>query len=193
MMQRFGFWVGGLVLLVGLAPVASTQEKGGQKVSGALQFEMTSLDGKKVDLSKYQGKVVLFVNVASKCGYTPQYKDLQEIHEKLGKDGLAIVGVPSNDFGRQEPGSNADIAEFCKANYGVTFDMMGKVVVKGEGQCPLYKFLTSKDTNPKFAGPIRWNFEKFLVNRNGEVVARYASDASFEDIRKAIRRELDQK
>ena len=141
-----------------------------------LNFKMTSLDGKEVDLSKYQGKVVLFVNVASECGYTPQYKTLQALHEKYAKEGLAIVGVPSNDFGAQEPGSNKEIADFCKKNYGVTFDMLAKVIVKGKGQAPLYKFLTEKATNPQFAGPVRWNFEKFLIGRDGTVSNRFASD-----------------
>jgi glutathione peroxidase len=193
MLQRFALCAVGLLLGVASLAPALDAEKGERKVVHVLRFEMTSLDGKKVDLSKYQGKVVLFVNVASKCGYTPQYKDLQALHEAFAKDGLAVVGVPSNDFGRQEPGTDAEIATFCKTEYGVSFDMLSKVVVKGQGQCPLYKYLTSKETNPKFAGPIRWNFEKFLVGRDGQVVARYASDASFADIRQAIRRELDKK
>jgi glutathione peroxidase len=113
------------------------------------------------------------VNVASECGLTPQYKELQTLHEKYAKEGLAIVGVPANEFGSQEPGSNAEIAKFCSTNYNVKFDMLGKVVVKGKGICPLYKFLTSKDTDPKFAGPIAWNFTKFLVGKNGEVVNRF--------------------
>jgi glutathione peroxidase len=123
-------------------------------------------------VSKYQGKVVVFVNVASKCGYTPQYTGLEQLHEKYGDKGLAIVGVPANEFGKQEPGTNAEIAEFCSKNYGVKFDMLEKVVVKGNGQCDLYKYLT-KDS--RFTGDIKWNFEKFVVGRNGEVVARFDS------------------
>lgn len=138
-----------------------------------LNFTMKSLDGKDVELSKYKGKVVLIVNTASQCGFTPQYQGLESLHQKFGKEGLAILGFPANDFGRQEPGSNDEIAEFCKKNYGVDFDMFSKVVVKGNGQCPLYSFLTSKDTNPKFGGPITWNFEKFLVSKDGEVIARF--------------------
>jgi glutathione peroxidase len=134
---------------------------------------MKTLDGKPIELSKYQGKVVMFVNVASQCGLTPQYKQLEALHEKYGDKGLCIIGVPANNFGSQEPGSNDEIAAFCKKNYGVKFDMLAKVSVKGDDKCDLYKFLTAKETNPKFAGEIGWNFEKFLVGRNGEVVARF--------------------
>jgi glutathione peroxidase len=155
------------------AALALAEDKGAKKVPPVLNFTMKTLDDKPVDLSKYQGKVVLFVNVASKCGKTPQYKGLETLHEKYAKDGLAIIGVPANEFGRQEPGTNAEIAAFCQKNYGVKFDMLAKVVVKGDGQCPLYQYLTSKETNPKFAGPIKWNFTKFLINRKGEIVARF--------------------
>ena len=160
-----------------------------------LNFNMKSLDGKAVDLSKYQGKVVLMVNVASKCGCTPQYKGLQGLHAKYAKDGLAVLGFPANEFGKQEPGTDAEISEFCTKNYGVEFDMFSKVVVKGDGQCTLYKFLTSKETDPKFAGPIKWNFEKFLIGRDGQVVARFdpkiKPDAP--EVLKAIEAELAKK
>jgi len=112
--------------------------------------------------------------VASQCGNTPQYKQLEELHEKYGKDGLVILGVPANNFGKQEPGTNDEIAEFCKSKYSVKFDMLAKVSVKGDDQCDLYKFLTAKETNPKFSGDITWNFEKFLIGRNGEVVNRFS-------------------
>jgi glutathione peroxidase len=186
--------VGVCLSLLALALIAAKDE-GGAKVAPVLKFKMKNLNGKDVNLSKYQGKVVLFVNVASKCGYTPQYKGLEALHEKYAKKGLAIVGVPSNDFGAQEPGSNAEIAKFCKKNYGVKFDMLGKVVVKGEGQCPLYQFLTSKKTNPKFAGPIKWNFQKFLVSRQGKVVARFDSaiEPGSKKLVKAIEAELAKK
>jgi glutathione peroxidase len=168
------------------------EDKGAKKVPAVLNFTMKSLDGKDVPLSKYQGKVVLIVNVASKCGYTPQYKGLQALHDKYAAKGLVVLGVPSNDFLKQEPGTNAEIAEFCQSKYGVKFDMFEKVVVKGDGQCPLYKFLTSKDTNPKFAGPIKWNFNKFLIGRSGEVVARYDSGVAPEsdELVKAVEAEL---
>src|SRR5439155_1474463 len=136
-------------------------------------YKMKSLKGKMVDLGDYRGKVLLMVNVASKCGNTPQYKGLETLHEIYAGQGLAVLGFPANEFGAQEPGSDGDIAEFCESTYGVKFPMFGKVVVKGEGQCPLYQFLTSKDTDPEFAGDITWNFEKFLVNRDGKIVARF--------------------
>ena len=139
-----------------------------------LNFQMKSLDGKPVDLSKYQGKVVLIVNVASKCGLTPQYAGLEKLHEKYADKGLAILGFPANEFAGQEPGSDTEISEFCTTKYGVKFDMFSKVVVKGDGQCPLYQFLTSADTDPQFAGDIKWNFEKFLLDRQGKVIARFA-------------------
>lgn len=157
------------VVLAGLVSAVSAADK----APAVLGFKMKSIEGNDVDLSKYQGKVVLFVNVASKCGNTPQYKELQELHEKYGKDGLAVVGVPANEFGKQEPGSDSQIKEFCTSKYKVTFDMLSKVVVKGEGIAPLYAFLTSKETNPKFAGPVTWNFEKFLVGKDGEVIGRF--------------------
>jgi glutathione peroxidase len=151
---------------------ATAADKGDQKVPDVLNFKMKSLDGKEVDLAKYQGKVVLIVNVASRCGNTPQYKDLQALHEKYSKDGLVILGFPCNQFGKQEPGNNEQIAEFCTKNYGVTFPLFDKIEVNGAGAAPLYKFLTSEVTNPKHAGPVKWNFQKYLIGRDGEVKAR---------------------
>jgi glutathione peroxidase len=139
----------------------------------ALKFQMKRLDGKDIDLSQYQGKVVMIVNVASKCGLTPQYEQLQALHEKYGDQGLAILGFPCNQFGKQEPGTAAEIQEFCTKNYGVSFDMFSKIDVNGEGACELYKYLTRLDTNPKGAGDISWNFEKFVLDRNGNVIARF--------------------
>lgn len=159
-----------VMLVLGLQTTMNAEEKAGP----ALQFKMKDIKGKEQDLSQYQGKVILMVNVASKCGLTPQYDALQEVYSKYNDEGLVILGFPANEFGRQEPGTDAQISAFCKENYGVTFPMFSKVVVKGEGQCELYQFLTSEETNPKFAGPISWNFEKFLINRDGEVVARFA-------------------
>ena len=180
--------------LSGIGVSAGAAPQGG-KVPAVLNFKMTGLDGKEVDLAQYQGKVVLFVNVASKCGYTPQYEQLQALYKKHNKDGLVIIGVPCNQFGRQEPGTNKEIAEFCTSEYGVTFPMLAKVDVNGKNACPLYKHLTGKDTDPKFAGAIKWNFEKFLVARNGEIVARFASDADLEGetFLKALQTELEKK
>src|SRR5437660_6507543 len=157
-----------LFAMIVLAVLAGAQTK-----PAALNFTMTSLDGKTVDLSKYQGRVVLMVNVASQCGFTPQYAGLEELHRKYAAKGLSILGFPSNDFGAQEPGSDPEIADFCKKNYGVGFDMFSKIVVRGSGQAPLYKYLT---THPKFSGQVDWNFEKFLVGRNGEVIGRFKSE-----------------
>jgi glutathione peroxidase len=141
--------------------------------AGPLQFTVKDIDGKDVDLSKYKGKAVLIVNVASKCGNTPQYAQLEEMHKKYAERGLVILGFPANEFGKQEPGTNEQIKEFCTSKYNVDFPMFSKIVVKGDGQAPLYQYLTSKQTNPKFAGDITWNFEKFLVGKDGRVVARF--------------------
>jgi glutathione peroxidase len=194
-MKRSLTTLAGFLVLLAATTGARAEEKGAKKVPAVLDFTMTSLDGKPVELSKYQGKVVLIVNVASKCGYTPQYKGLQALHDKYAKDGLVVLGVPANEFGKQEPGTNQEIAEFCSSKYSVKFDMLAKVVVKGEGQCPLYKHLTAKETNPKFSGPIRWNFEKFLIGRNGEIVSRYASkiEPLSEEMTRAIEAELVRK
>jgi glutathione peroxidase len=144
--------------------------------STPLDVEMKTLKGKKVNLAeKYKGKVVMVVNVASRCGYTPQYEQLQALHEKYGKKGLAIVGVPCNQFGQQEPGTEKEIAQFCKDQFGVEFDMMAKVDVNGPEAAPLYKTLTSKEKDSKFAGEIKWNFEKFVFDREGNVIARFPS------------------
>jgi len=143
--------------------------------AAALNFTMNSLDGKPVNLAKYQGNVVLMVNVASQCVYTPQYEGLEELHKRYASRGLRLLGFPSNDFGQQEPGTNSEIADFCKKNYGVEFDMFSKISVMGNTKAPLYKYLTSAETNSKFAGEIEWNFEKFLIGRNGQVIARFKS------------------
>jgi glutathione peroxidase len=149
-------------------------DKGDKKVSSPLEYSLKDIKGSNVDLSKYKGKVVMLVNVASACGLTPQYKELQALFSKYEKDGLVIVGIPANEFGKQEPGTNDEIEKFCSTKYSVTFPMMSKIVVKGEGIDPLYKFLTSKETNPDFAGDITWNFEKFLIGKDGKVAARYS-------------------
>ena len=157
-----------------VAVPALAEETGGKKVSSPLEFTLHDIKGKTVELSKYKGKVVLLVNVASKCGLTPQYEALEALYEKYEKEGLVIVGVPANEFNKQEPGTNEEIEKFCTSKYSVTFPMMAKIVVKGKGIDPLYEFLTSKETNPKHAGEITWNFEKFLIGRDGQVAARFA-------------------
>lgn len=163
--------------LYAMAMVARSGDAADKVGSGALNFTMKGLKGDSVDLAQYRGKVVLIVNVASKCGYTPQYKGLEALYEKYAGDGLVVLGVPADNFGHQEPGSDQEIAQFCESKYHVTFPMLSKVSVKGDDECPLYRFLTSNETDPKFAGPIKWNFTKFLVNRQGEIVGRFEPKA----------------
>jgi glutathione peroxidase len=142
----------------------------------ALTFPMKTLEGQPADLKKYAGKVVMFVNVASKCGLTPQYETLQKLHESYSSRGLVIVGVPCNQFGAQEKGSSKEIREFCTSKYKVSFDMLEKVNVNDEGgekACELYQFLTSQETAPKGKGRVSWNFEKFILDRKGNVVGRF--------------------
>ncbi|MGA2984982.1 MAG: glutathione peroxidase [Terriglobia bacterium] len=135
-------------------------------------FTLPSIDGNSTPLSTYKGKVILLVNVASRCGFTPQYSALESLYEKYKDQGLVILGFPANNFGAQEPGTNAEIKTFCSTKYNVTFPMFAKVSVKGGDTTPLYQFLTQK-ANPAVAGEIKWNFTKFLVDRNGQVVARF--------------------
>lgn len=137
-------------------------------------FPFEDIDGNPTSLSEYKGKVLLILNVASKCGYTPQYEGLQAIYEKYQDKGLVIVGFPANNFKGQEPGSEEEIKEFCTLNYGVTFPMSSKVSVIGEDQAPLFEYLTSL-SNPDFTGDIKWNFEKFLVDRDGNLQRRFRS------------------
>ena len=160
-----------LVLVLLVAGTVSLE--GGEAPAPALDFTLKSLDGKEVDLSAYQGKVVMIVNVASKCGLTPQYEQLQDLHEKYSGQGLAILGFPCNQFNGQEPGSAQEIRKFCSANYGVEFDMFSKIEVNGDGADDLYKYLKSVSTSPKGSGEISWNFEKFVLDRSGNVVARF--------------------
>jgi glutathione peroxidase len=136
-------------------------------------FTMKSIDGQQVSLGSYSGKVVLLVNVASKCGFTPQYAGLEALYTKYKDKVLVIVGIPANNFMSQEPGTDAEIKTFCTNKYNVTFPMMSKISVKGDDKTPLYVFLTGKDTDPQFGGDIKWNFTKFLFDRSGKPVARF--------------------
>lgn len=162
------------VVLATVVMVGTARADEGEKWGPALRFKMAALDGQEVDLSRYAGRVVLVVNVASKCGLTPQYQELQALHQRFADQGLAVLGFPCNQFGGQEPGTADEIRDFCQSNYGVTFDLFSKVDVNGDGACPLYKYLTRLDTQPVGAGDISWNFEKFLIGRSGTVVARFA-------------------
>jgi glutathione peroxidase len=142
--------------------------------SSIYDFTLPSIDGKPAPLANYKGKVVLLVNVASRCGFTPQYTALEAIYEKYKDRGFVILGFPANNFGGQEPGTNEEIKTFCSSKYSVTFPLYAKVSVLGSDQTPLYRYLT-KDANPAVAGDIEWNFTKFLVDRDGKVVKRFES------------------
>src|SRR3954449_8320032 len=141
--------------------------------SSVHEFTLKSLNGAATPLANYKGKVMLVVNVASQCGYTPQYEGLQALYAKYKDRGLILTGFPANNFGGQEPGTNEEIGAFCKSKYGVTFPMFSKISVKGADIAPLYRFLTDKTANPKTVGDIQWNFTKFLVDRNGKVIQRF--------------------
>src|SRR5580693_9270783 len=138
-------------------------------------FTLPSIDGKPMPLAEFKGKVVLVVNVASRCGYTPQYSALESLYEKYKDRGFVIVGFPANNFGAQEPGTNEEIKTFCTAKYHVTFPMMAKVSVKGSDITPLYQYLTDKTVHPQTGGEIGWNFTKFLIGPDGKVIARFDS------------------
>ena len=147
--------------------------------AGPLDVKVKDIDGKEVDLAKTcKGKVVLIVNVASKCGLTPQYAELEKLYGDYKDKGLVVLGFPANEFGAQEPGTDAEIKEFCSSKYKVTFPMFSKIVVKGDGIHPLYKHLTEKATNPDSPGEIKWNFTKFLIGRDGALVARFEPKAT---------------
>src|SRR4029077_20304482 len=162
--------------------------------SGVYTFTLNSIDGKPAPLAEYKGKVVLLVNVASQCGYTQQYSALQALYEKYKDQGFVILGFPANNFGAQEPGTNEEIKTFCSRKYNVTFPMYSKVSVKGDDQTPLYRYLT-KQTGPSIAGDIKWNFTKFLVDRNGNVVERFESAVTpdSKEVVSAVEKQLSQK
>jgi glutathione peroxidase len=161
-----------------LAANASSANSGGSgnmAEKSVLDFTLKNIDGKETNLGEYRGKVLLMVNVASKCGYTPQYEGLQAIYAKYRDRGLVVIGIPANNFGGQEPGTNEEIKQFCTLKYNVSFPMFAKISVNGADIHPLYKFLTGKETNPEFGGDINWNFNKFLIDRNGKIIARFDS------------------
>ncbi len=143
-------------------------------------FKVKNIKGEEVDLSGYKGKVLLIVNVASKCGATPQYDPLQALHAKFADKGFAVLGFPANNFGGQEPGTNEEIAEFCASTYSVEFPMFSKVSVKGDDKAPLFTYLTAAE-NPDKQGEIGWNFEKFLVGKDGKLIRRFATKVKPDD------------
>ena len=179
-----------LAVFIGVSsPIVFAQSK------SVLKFKMKDIDGKDVKLKKYKGDVFLIVNTASQCGYTKQYAGLQTIYSKYQSQGFTVLGFPANNFGGQEPGTEKEIKEFCESKFKVTFPMFAKISVKGDDQHALYKFLTAKETNPNFAGDVSWNFNKFLVNRKGEVVARFSSkdEPESDTVTQAIEKYLKEK
>lgn len=165
----------GMLFLTNVSMGQETQTKEEKKVAESLNFKMASIDGDEIDLSQYSGKVILIVNVASRCGMTPQYEGLQALYEKYADQGLVVLGFPCNQFGGQEPGSEAEIKEFCSTKYNVSFPMFSKIDVKGDGQADIFKHLSGLDLAPKGAGEVGWNFEKFVIDRSGNPVARFGS------------------
>jgi glutathione peroxidase len=157
-----------LMLAAGFAAGAQIQS-----AASIYDYKLTSIDMEPVPLSQFQGKVVMLVNVASRCGYTPQYAGLEALYRKYKDQGFVIVGVPANNFGQQEPGTNSEIKTFCKRKYDVTFPMMAKVSVAGNDIAPLYAYLTDKNANPETGGEIKWNFTKFLIGKDGKILARF--------------------
>ncbi len=171
--MRFRTWFAVAVLATALAPHATLAATGAKPMPASIHdFTLTTIDGKPRPLAEYKGKVLLVVNTASKCGFTPQYKGLEALYDKYRARGFEVLGFPANNFMGQEPGSNAEIAQFCSLNYDVSFPLFAKISVKGKDIAPLYSWLT-KDSG--FPGDIGWNFTKFLVGPDGKVVARYDS------------------
>jgi glutathione peroxidase len=184
----------GLVLaLIGWASSSWASDSPEGKNGSIHQFDARRLSGQEESLSDYRGDVLLIVNTASQCGYTPQYDGLQELHSRYRERGFSVLGFPSNDFGAQEPGTDAEIGAFCKRNYGVNFPMFSKIKVRGEGQHPVYGYLTSLPE--PLGGPVKWNFQKYLVDRSGHVVARYfsATDPLSPELAESIETLLERK
>lgn len=156
-------------------PGFTEDKKTSKEVSPVLDFKVKNIHGADIYLGDYQGTVLLIVNVASRCGYTPQYEDLEKLYKKYKNQGFQILAFPANNFAGQEPGTNEEILTFCKTKYDVSFDLFAKVSVKGEDKCDLYKFLTDEVKNPGFGGEVAWNFQKYLIDRNGKVAAKFES------------------
>src|SRR4030095_4463132 len=185
-----------LVCAAMFAIVMSSRANGssdsGEKMNSIYDFTLKDIDRKEVNLGQYRGKVVLVVNVASRCGYTPQYEGLQKIYMKYKDRGFVILGFPANNFMSQEPGTDEKIKTFCSTKNNVAFPIFSKISVKGDDIHPLYKYLTSKETNPEFGGDIKWNFSKFLLDKNGKIIARFEpkvtpeSDPVIQAIEKAL-------
>lgn len=164
-----------LGLIFNSSPAAAPKEK------SIYEFTMKDIDGQDVKLGAYKGRVAMIVNTASKCGLTPQYEGLQALYDKYKDQGFVVLGFPANNFMGQEPGTEKEIKDFCTLKYNVTFPMFAKISVKGSDQHPLYTFLTNKETDPGFEGEISWNFEKFLTDRNGQIIARFSPKTKPDD------------
>jgi glutathione peroxidase len=181
-----------IVALAAVSPGAGAEES---ELESVLDFTVQDIDGAEVKLrDKYEGKVLLVVNTASECGYTPQYADLEALYEKYREKGFEVLAFPSNDFGGQEPGSNSEIKLFCTEKYEVKFPLFAKIPVKGEDKHPLYAFLTDSERNPESGGDIKWNFTKFLVDDEGKVIRRYESKVkpTDENLAKDVEEALDE-
>lgn len=159
-----------LQLLLIFSLIMTTFSLNAQSVKNLYDFKVKDINGKDFDMSSLKGKKVMIVNVASKCGFTPQYKDLQLLYETYKNNNFVVIGFPANNFLKQEPGTNAEILEFCTENYGVTFPMMSKISVKGKDKAPIYKWLTTKSLNGKIDQEVTWNFQKYLIDESGNVV-----------------------
>lgn len=170
-----------LTLVAVLLTVGCVAQEKEAPVVGFYDIEVEMISGVPIKLDAYKGKTLLIVNTASRCGFTGQYDGLQKLYETYQDKDFVVLGFPSNDFMKQEPGSNEEIATFCKLNYGVTFPMFGKISVKGKDAHPLYRYLTSEEANPEFGGKITWNFNKFLVSKEGKVVGRFGSRTKPDD------------
>lgn len=186
-MQLFNKFI--LLSAISFFFMAFTADKGGKTV---YDFTVDDIIGNKVELSKYKGKVLLIVNVASKCGLTPQYADIQELYDEYASEGLVVLGFPANNFLGQEPGDDDQINTFCTEKFGVTFPMFSKISVKGKNMHPLYQFLTQKSENGVLNAPVQWNFQKYLIGGNGRVVASFkpGQKVSDEKVLKEIQKEL---
>ena len=165
-------------LIIGIGLMIITTMATSQTLKSFYDFKTTTIDGQPFDLASLKGKKVLVVNTASKCGNTPQYEQLEALYKKYGGEKFTIIGFPANNFLSQEPGSNEQIREFCTKNYGVTFPMMSKISVKGKDQDPIYKWLTSKEENGQMDAPVKWNFQKFLIDENGHIAGVVAPGTS---------------
>jgi glutathione peroxidase len=178
-----------LILLCAITLTTNAKEP---SMSSIYDFKVKTIEGKETTLAPYKGKVMLIVNVASKCGYTPQYDGLQTLYEKYHEKGLVILGFPCNQFANQEPGTEEEIQHFCRVNFGVTFPMFSKIEVNGENTPPLYAYLKSEQTGILGTEAIKWNFTKFLVDREGKVVARFGPSTKPNEIEEEIEKLLNQ-